>query len=88
MRLSMNSVKQFLIAVDQLLNTMLWFLPGGTWADETLSARAWRCRDSAPFTKMRPVIDRLFFWQSDHCKASYEAEIRRSQLPKEERACP
>ena len=32
------NTKQVLIAVDQLLNTLT-----GGWADETISARAWRC---------------------------------------------
>lgn len=30
---------QLAIAIDQVLNTL-----AGGWADETLSARAWRCR--------------------------------------------
>lgn len=37
-------MKQFLIALDQLVNVML-----GGQADETLSARAWRNRDRHSF---------------------------------------
>lgn len=78
-------MKQMLIAFDQLLNTLLFFLPGGCWADETLSARSWRCRELPPFTWMQPVIDRLFFFQSAHCKGSYENERLRTQSPPGER---
>jgi hypothetical protein len=80
-------LKQQLLAVDQLLNTLCWFLPGGVWADESFSARSWRCRDLKPFHILRPLIDGLFFWQDGHCELSYEEELKRSQSPKEERAC-
>lgn len=78
-------MKQILIAVDQLLNSLLFFLPGGCWADETLSARAWRCRAMAPFNMLQPVIDRLFFWDKEHCRTSFESEVERRQSPPEER---
>ena len=54
-------MKQFAIAVDQLINAAL-----GGYADETLSARAHRMR----VKKQRywgwtaDAIDRLFFWQT------------------------
>jgi len=71
-------VKQVLIALDQLLNALL-----GGMADETLSARAHRLRNSNIFWMiLRGVINALFFWQEDHCKESFEAEIQRKQLPK------
>lgn len=76
--------KQILIALDQLLNTLLFWLPGGTWADETLSARCWRCRDKQPFKTLQPVIDLLFF-DPAHCVDSYLSERKRSQLPPEYR---
>ena len=71
-------MKQFLIAIDQLANTLL-----GGMADETLSARSWRLRDKNP--KIRAVIDGLFFWDKDHCRTSYESELERKQLPSEYR---
>lgn len=39
----LNVVTQFAIAIDQLANTVVW-IPGDGfgYADETLSARAWR----------------------------------------------
>lgn len=66
---------QFLIAIDQTINTMV-----GGWADETLSARAHRCN-----WRIRSVINAVFFWQDDHCRASYESERQRRQLPLEYR---
>lgn len=77
-------VKQIAVAADQQLNTFLFFLPGGAWADETLSARTWRCREMRPFTFMRPAIDRLFYLlirQTEHCQKAYEAERKRMQSP-------
>jgi hypothetical protein len=72
----MSRVREVLIAADQLLNAIL-----GGWADETMSARCWRLRDYQPYTTLRPLIDGLFFWQSDHCRRSYESERIRAQLP-------
>ena len=71
-------MKQVLIAVDQLINTLL-----AGHADETLSSRAHRMRE-----KHHPhwgwtanAIDRLFFWQADHCADSHRAELERRQAP-------
>ncbi len=75
-------MKQFLIAFDQLINTMI-----GGYADETLSARAWRAdRDGKILGKIfRPIIDCLFFFDPQHCFTSYLAEYERKQFPKEYR---
>ena len=68
---------QVLIAIDQLLNAILF-----GYADETLSSRAYRAdRDGKVFGKVfRPVIDTIFFWQDRHCYQSYLAEVQRRQL--------
>ena len=67
---------QVLIAIDQLLNALLF-----GYADETLSSRAYRAdRDGKVFGKFfRPVIDSMFFWQDRHCYMSYLAEVQRRQ---------
>jgi hypothetical protein len=68
------------IAVDQLLNT--WVSMGGEgrgFADETLSARAYRLREVAPQWERR--INRLIFWQPDHCKGAHQSELERKHLP-------
>lgn len=67
-----------LIAIDQLVNTIL----GGS-PDETLSSRAWRAEQSNKLFGrfFRPLIDGIFFWQKDHCRQGYLAEKLRRQLP-------
>lgn len=74
---------QVAIAVDQVLNTVVW-LPGDGFgfADETLSARAWRLRTQSNAWR---VIDALFFWQKLHCQHAYESERLRRHLPQEYR---
>lgn len=74
-------IKQFLIAFDQLVNTLLMGM-----ADETLSARAWRERDaSMGWGIFRKIIDLLFFYQKNHCYGAYLSELERKQLPKDYR---
>lgn len=68
---------QVLVALDQLANTFL-----GGYADETLSSRAYRRRLRGK-GGCAWVIDHIFFWQDEHCKASYESELERAQLPVE-----
>lgn len=67
---------QVLIALDQLLNALLF-----GYADETLSSRAYRAdRDGKWFGRLfRPAIDVLFFWQPRHCYQAYLAEVSRKQ---------
>ncbi|MFZ5821795.1 MAG: pseudouridine synthase [Chloroflexota bacterium] len=75
-------ILQLAIALDQLANTLAC-----GWADETLSARAWRCRDTRQsWAVTRRIIDALFFWQDGHCRRAYEAEITRQQLPPQYRS--
>lgn len=75
---------QWLIALDQLLNTVVRLDDDGYgYADEMLSARAWRLRERHP--KLRLWIDRLFFWDANHCEECYRIEQERLQLPPEYR---
>ena len=71
----MQYVIEVLIAIDQLINTLL-----GGWADETLSARAHR-----EMPRLEKVIDTIFFFQPQHCYQSFLAEKERLQSPVEER---
>lgn len=72
-------MKQVMIALDQLANTVIWIKGDGFgYADETLSARAWRLRDQSNAWRR---IDRIFFWEAEHCRASYESEVERKHLP-------
>lgn len=75
-------IKQVAIAIDQLINT---FIDDG-FADETLSAKAYRMTDaSIDWHNVHIALDWLFklLGKRNHCYASYIAEINRSQLPKE-----
>lgn len=76
-------LKQILIALDQLLNVFVYLkVDGMGYADETLSARAWRIKDKS---NLYTWINRLFFWQENHCKKAYEEELANRQLPREYR---
>ena len=54
---------------------------GFGYADETLSARAWRLPHQSSFPYK--VINALFFWQENHCKEAYYSEVFNKQLPRE-----
>lgn len=71
-------IKQNLIAIDQLVNTLL-----GGYADETLSSRAYRTEVKGRIMGkiMRPVIDFIFFFDKDHCYNAYVSELNRKQYP-------
>ena len=74
-------VSQLLIALDQLGNTLI-----GGYADETISARAWRRRDKSKSWKItQAVIDGLFFLKPNHCYQAFVSERARMQMPPEYR---
>lgn len=70
--------KAVLIAADQLVNALLV-----GWPDETLSSRAWRWEQNGVRAWPRRFIDRIFFWEQDHCYQSYISEREGRQLPPE-----
>jgi hypothetical protein len=70
--------KAVLIAVDQLVNSLL-----AGWPDETLSSRAWRWDNDGVRSWPKKVINAMFFWQKDHCLSSYNNERDGRQLPPE-----
>lgn len=69
-------MKQVLIALDQLTNTIL-----AGHADETLSARAYHLSRDRGLHWSRRVIDALFFWDENRCEESYRSEQLRRHLP-------
>ena len=74
---------QPLIAIDQLINTLI-LIDGDGWgmADETISARAFRAYLQGYIgDRAYRAIDALIFWQSAHCYQSWRSEIERKQLP-------
>ena len=62
--------------MDQLVNALL-----GGYADESISARAYRSRSNPFWQQVQLLIDLLFFWDADHCKKAYLAERNNSHLP-------
>lgn len=84
-------MRQLLIWVDQGFNVLTWakadatsgFWSGFGYADETLSARAWRLRETTQnWDQFRTLVDTLFFWQKNHCQNSYNRELARKGMPK------
>lgn len=78
---------QLFLTIDQLFNVLLL-----GYADETLSARAWRAYDKRRTFGLifKPLIDALFFWQKQpndmgHCYNAYLKEKDRRTLPPEYR---
>lgn len=75
------SVKQVVMALDQLLNTFL-----GGYAQERLSSRCWRLKDCEPYTRGQKTIDWValhVFGQVEHCKGSYEQQLAQAYSPAE-----
>lgn len=69
-------LKNLLIALDQLFNTIL-----GGWPDESLSSHCWRIEQKKGISWPRKLVDALLFFDKDHCQESYESELERRQLP-------
>ena len=70
---------QIAIWFDQGINVFFW-----GFADETLSARAYRLSRDRGRHWPKKVIDfafSLLFGQVDHCKSAYLSEVTRKQLP-------
>lgn len=82
--------EQVFIAADQLVNALIPPLDGTvSYADETLSARAYRAHRDGKILGLiaMPIINVLFFWQGPgHCKNAYIKEFERKNYPDEYRA--
>lgn len=79
---------QLFISLDQLLNVCITPLQSGAWADETMSARAYRMHAAGKWwgRVLMPLIDLLFAWQGPgHCRSAYLKERERRHSPVEER---
>lgn len=75
-------VLNVLIAIDQLAWVLLTL--GRGHPDETISAAAWRMEQQGKMAGriLRPLIDVLFRpLERDHCRLSFESEVRGAQLP-------
>ncbi len=79
-------ILNLLIALDQLAWVVLTL--GKGHPDETISAALWRMEQQGKIAGrvLRPLIDFLFLpIERDHCRLSFLAEIRKTQLPPEYR---
>lgn len=77
---------QVLIAADQFLSTLVGLLrfPFARemhWADETLSAMAYRNRARPGWRLTMRIIDAIFFFDTNHCRSSHYMELQRKHLP-------
>lgn len=82
-------ILHILIALDQLAWVLLTL--GKGHPDETISAAAWRMEQQGKLAGriLRPLIDALFRpLERDHCRKSFEAERRGTQLPATYRNSP
>ena len=78
----MHNLKQLAIAIDQLLNVLIGLVGNRqAWADETMSAHAYRLELERSRSWARKLVDTLLWFDKDHCKESYESEVLRRQLP-------
>ena len=68
-----------LIALDQFLYVLITL--GNGAPDETMSAAAWRMERAGKWQGklFRLLIDRLFWFDPDHCQKAFQAELFRLQ---------
>ncbi len=90
-----HNAHQALVSMDQALYNLggaIWSLlacflrampTGKTYADESLSSRAWRWYEDGERSWPRKLIDAIFFWEAEHCLESYISEREGRHLPPE-----
>jgi hypothetical protein len=72
----MSRAREIGVGLTQLLNAFC-----GGYASECFSSRCWRLREYRPFNVVYRVVNVIFFWQPNHCKASYDAQVARWNVP-------
>jgi len=68
-------------ALSQLINVLIFM---GKNPNESLSGRAYRERKAAKYAYgfwwyMHLIINCLFWWQDNHCRAAYNADVARAR---------
>jgi len=73
----MKYVKNILIGIDQLVNTILGGMP-----DETISAKAYRMRveKNSFFWKNAEKVINFLFFDEKHCEDAANSELSRKQI--------
>ena len=85
----LHNLKQLAISIDQVLNVVMCCIIGEqAWADETLSAHAYRWEKTGVRSWPRKLIDALLWFDKEHCFESYQSERFGLQLPPELRPKP
>ena len=74
-----NYLKNVLIGFDQLINVI--FLNG--YPDETLSSHFYRWNRDGICKYPMIILDKILFFDKNHCYESYKSEELRRQLPPE-----
>lgn len=72
-------LKNVMIALDQALGVILL----NNEPDMTISAQAWLWHIQGKRSWPYRLIDKIFWWQPNHCLESYRSEENGSQLPEE-----
>lgn len=87
MKTFLHNCEQLLIAFDQMINVLFCLIIGHKgFADESISAHAFRTAVTHGRKWPMRIIDALFFWQGEgHCRRAFESEVIRSHLPPAER---
>lgn len=72
--------KGIFVCLDQLLNAIL-----GGYPDETFSSRVYRKSVAGQkiWKMLHWLVDKMFFWEDNHCYVSYKNEITGKYSPKE-----
>ena len=63
------------IWVSQTLN--VWLLAGHP--DQTVSARAYLSRNHKVWGYSYRILNKIFFWQADHCYTSHQQDVERAR---------
>lgn len=71
----MRAIVEYLIRVAALISQGINCVFLGGHHDQTVSARAYVQRHGRHWGRAYRTINAVFFWQKDHCKASFEADI-------------
>lgn len=73
----MNYLINILVSISQALNTIL----GGN-PDMTFSARAYVNRHNKNWNRVYKLVNKIYFWQTNHCATSFAADVEYAKYVK------
>jgi hypothetical protein len=80
-RAILRRIKATLIALDNLAAALIWGWPG-----LTVSAQMYRWELKGKSAWPRKLVDRIFWFDPEHCRMSYKNEVSGMRLPRDMRA--